>query len=120
MPEPPVSGDIHVKAVVLSAAAILATVLLACAAAWLVRDLWPPSSPGDGPDGPLDFALAKPVLESAPQPARDAYFREKQRLLDSWQWLDRQAGIARIPVEEAMRLLAQGQHDGNQPRKEQP
>jgi hypothetical protein len=47
-----------------------------------------------------------PALQSAPQQDRAQYDAEKRKLLDSWEWVDRQRGIARIPVEEAMRIMA--------------
>jgi hypothetical protein len=41
-------------------------------------------------------------------PARDiaAFRAEKQQLLDSYGWVDREHGIARIPIERAMAMLA--------------
>lgn len=51
-------------------------------------------------------------LQPAPQPARERYQLEKQRLIDSYAWVDREHNIARIPVDEAMRMLAA------QPRKD--
>lgn len=55
---------------------------------------------------PQPFKGAAPLLQPAPQPDRVRYMREKRRLLASYGWVDRQAGIARIPLDEAMRLLA--------------
>jgi hypothetical protein len=55
---------------------------------------------------PQPFQAPAPQLQPAPQPDRAAYFADKRRLLDSYGWVDRQAGIARIPLDEAMKLLA--------------
>jgi hypothetical protein len=55
---------------------------------------------------PHPFQAPAPLLQPAPQPDRAAYFAEKRRLLDSYGWVDRQAGIARIPLDEALRLRA--------------
>jgi hypothetical protein len=33
---------------------------------------------------------------------------EAETQLGSYEWVDREAGIARIPIERAMRLLAEG------------
>lgn len=55
---------------------------------------------------PHPFQGPTPLLQSAPQPDRAAYFAEKRRLLDSYGWVDRQAGIARIPLDDAMKLMA--------------
>jgi hypothetical protein len=55
---------------------------------------------------PQPFKGTAPLLQPAPQPDRVRYMQEKRHLLDSYGWVDRQAGIARIPLEEAMRLMA--------------
>lgn len=33
---------------------------------------------------------------------------EKRRILGGWGWVDRSRGVARIPIEEAMRLVVEG------------
>jgi hypothetical protein len=45
-------------------------------------------------------------LQPAPQPERAAYFAEKQQRLDGVGWVDRGAGIAHIPIDQAMRMEA--------------
>ncbi|SDD01809.1 hypothetical protein SAMN05428966_1039 [Massilia sp. PDC64] len=55
---------------------------------------------------PRPFAGKAPLLQPAPQPDRAAYFEEKRRATQTYGWVDRQAGIARIPLDEAMRLMA--------------
>jgi hypothetical protein len=55
---------------------------------------------------PQPFQGTAPLLQPAPQPDRVRYMQDKRHLLDSYGWVDRQAGIARIPLDEAMRLLA--------------
>ena len=55
---------------------------------------------------PHAFDGNAPLLQPAPQPDRVAYLAEKRRLLASYGWVDRQAGIARIPLDAAMALLA--------------
>jgi hypothetical protein len=48
---------------------------------------------------------ARPGLQA--DPARDLeMFRRRQRNADQWGWVDRERGIARIPVERAMHLMA--------------
>jgi len=54
---------------------------------------------------------APPSIEGAvkpqPSPADDiaAYRAQKRRMLNEYGWVDRQRGIARIPIEQAMALL---------------
>jgi hypothetical protein len=86
--------------------AILTAVIVACLVAWLLWNAWEPSRPQDGPNTAFDFRVEQPVLESAPRKALKQFMAEKEKLLNSWQWVDPQAGIARIPVEEAMTIMA--------------
>jgi len=64
---------------------------------------------GEGPAAntpPHPFQGTAPLLQPAPQPDRVGYLEEKRRTLDSYGWVDREAGIARIPLDEAMKLMA--------------
>jgi hypothetical protein len=98
--------DLDLRGVRNGALIIVAGIVFAVLAAWwLLRLLGPaantPQSGIDARGGP-----AAPRLQSAPQPDRAAYFDEKARQLADYGWVDRQAGVARIPLEEAMRLMA--------------
>jgi hypothetical protein len=99
--------ELDLRGIAIAAVAIVLMILLAACAAWFAWTLWRAPGGRDGPNGPLDFGIAGPRLESAPFARRDTYFAEKQQLLHSWAWVDRRAGIARIPVEQAMRLLSE-------------
>jgi hypothetical protein len=107
MPEALESGGIHAGKIVLVGIAIAVTVALAAAIAWLAWRAWLPADNRGAPNAAVDFKVAPPLLESAPQNDRTAYMAEKEHLLHGYQWLDRDAGIARIPIEQAMRILAQ-------------
>ena len=50
---------------------------------------------------------ATPALSTAPQGDLAAVRREEDAELETLAWVDRAHGIARIPIEEAMRLIAQ-------------
>ena len=52
-----------------------------------------------------DVRLEAPGLASAPQDERLDDRRRRQARLDSAGWLDRQQGIAHIPIADAMDLL---------------
>ncbi|GAB3429533.1 hypothetical protein NX773_09345 [Massilia solisilvae] len=104
-------SDVHdpaldLRGIARGAIGIAVMIVLAATAAWFAWTRWTPQGARGDPNGPLDFSVAGARLESAPTADRKAYFDQKQRLLHSWQWVDRQAGIARIPVEEAMAALA--------------
>jgi hypothetical protein len=51
----------------------------------------------------------QPHLQAHPQQDLQALRRHKQAILESYGWVDRDAGIARIPVSRAMSLLARRQ-----------
>lgn len=102
----PERTDIDARGVGWGALAILGGIVFAIVASWLLlRALGEASNTSgrtiDSPRGP-----AQPKLQSAPQPDRAAYTAEKEKLLSSYGWVDREAGVARIPLDEAMRLIA--------------
>lgn len=92
--------DISVRAVRWGALAILGGILFALAAAYGAWRLFGPEASAG------HFAAPAPLLQSAPQPERAAYFADKEQRIGSYGWVDRKAGIARIPVEQAMQLMA--------------
>jgi hypothetical protein len=73
--------------------------------------------------GPVPFGFATgladssaPVLETDPRRDRETYDAEKAAMLHGLGWQDRAAGIAHIPIEDAMRIVTEegvpdwGQH----------
>jgi hypothetical protein len=60
--------------------------------------------------GDVDRHLAitppEPRLQTNPEADLGAYVRKEQHLLDSYGWVDRQRGIAHIPIQAAMERLA--------------
>lgn len=108
MPERPQAveaADIHPRRVLAVAGLILLTLALVAGACWGLLRLWRMPI-GAGPSALSPVQPLAPRLQAAPQDERAAYFAEKERLLHSYGWVDRRAGIARIPIEEAMDLLA--------------
>ncbi len=103
-------SEFNVRGVVWGGIAIAIGIAFAAILSYFLWQRW--SLPdGERPyGGPNAFSVPsfdKPQLQSAPQLERAQYFAEKRQLLESWGWVDRSAGIARIPVEEAMRLNAE-------------
>jgi hypothetical protein len=95
-------GDLNLRGLGWGAAIIVGGIACALlAAALMLRERGPAAN-----TPPQPFQGTTPLLQPAPQPDRAAYFAEKHRLLDSYGWVDRQAGIARIPLDEAMKLVA--------------
>jgi hypothetical protein len=79
------------------------------------------------PDAPSRIALhpqnraPAPQLQTAPQTDLRNYEHEENAKLNSYGWIDKQAGIIHIPIERAMDLIAQrglptrgaGSHDSS-------
>lgn len=102
MPEPSPGRDVDVRAIRIGAIAIACGIVFALVAAFfLLRARGPAAN-----TPPQAFHAPAPLLQTAPEIERAAYFAEKERLTGSYGWVDRQAGIARIPVDRAMALLA--------------
>jgi hypothetical protein len=99
--------DINLRAVAWSALMIVAGICFALLAAYYAYTALQPGRGYGGPNGAADIRIAGPRLEAAPQPSYATYAAQKERQVNSYGWVDRKAGIARIPVEQAMRLMAQ-------------
>lgn len=52
-----------------------------------------------------DLLRPGPALESDPQAALAAYQARERAKLEGYAWVDRNAGVARIPVSRAMEIL---------------
>lgn len=98
--------DVHTRAIRRGALAILAGIVFALTGAWFLLRALGPSANTERPP-----AIPAPRLQSAPQQERGAYFAEKEARLASWGWVDRKAGIAHMPIEDAMRLMAARHRD---------
>jgi hypothetical protein len=110
--------DLDVRAIRIGAIVIACGILFALVAAFFLL-----RARGPAVNTPTQsFRAPAPLLQAAPQVERSEYFAEKARLTGSYGWVDRQAGIAHIPVEEAMRVMAARMEQGEQgkPGKEAP
>lgn len=65
---------------------------------------------GTGPSQP-----PQPRLQMSPVQDLQAMRAEQEALLSSYAWVDREAGVARIPVERAMQLLVEAAPDRPRP-----
>jgi hypothetical protein len=98
------SRDVDPRSVLLFAGALVVFLLLVAAGLYLVfgRAETPPAF-GSGVD--ID-GRSVPLVQPSPRADRAAFDAEKHAALESLGWIDRNAGIAHIPIGEAMRLLA--------------
>ena len=96
--------DVDARAILATIVALALAIAAVCATSYGLLAWW--HRPLAGPNGPRDFAIRPPVLESAPLAARNRFEAEKRALLEGYGWADRERGLARIPVERAMDLMA--------------
>ena len=101
--------DLDVRAVGWTAAVIAATVIVVISAVLLMlrHSHLPPGGDRLGPH-PRP-GIDDVTLQSAPQPDLARYREEKRKLLESAAWVDRSAGIARIPIADAMDIVSGAQ-----------
>lgn len=95
---------VQARTVAVVIAGFAAMVALAAAVAFGVTRWW--DVPRTGANAPLAMRIPGPVLESAPTAERERYFAEKDAMLRRYEWIDRQKGIARIPIDDAMKIMA--------------
>lgn len=119
MPETIGKEDIHVRAMIWTALAIAGMLAITAFTAHFAWTSWRSAAAPDVPNAPMDFHVAGAMLESAPQRDYAGYLAEKQRLLNTYQWVDEQAGTARIPIDQAMRLMVERKGPQATPRREQ-
>lgn len=92
---------------------VIVATALAALAVGLSRALWPEPPPEAAlRDAP---PMRGPDLQANPAADLAAMRAEAQRRLDSYAWVDRERGVARIPIERAMELLVAREREGERP-----
>lgn len=61
-----------------------------------------------------------PRLEARPSETLAAHRRQEEQLLHEYRWIDKEQGVAQIPVERAMQLLVERGLPEPRPAKPQP
>jgi hypothetical protein len=95
-------SDLHARAVLTGAAAVIAMLLLA---AWVAAALTRHTQAVSHSSEALREGTPR-LLTSNPSDERGAFEREKQLRLESYGWVDEKAHVAHIPIERAMTLLS--------------
>jgi hypothetical protein len=54
----------------------------------------------------IDHPFPKPELQTDPQADLQDFERDQRATLSGYGWVDRSEGIARIPIEQAMQIVA--------------
>ncbi|MEP7060864.1 MAG: hypothetical protein ABI881_00565 [Betaproteobacteria bacterium] len=94
---------VDVRRVTIAAACLVAVVALCIVASVLLSrqfsrgNVQPHSLPDTG----------TVALEPAPGPELARFRAEKSAMLEGYRWIDRAHGVAHIPIDEAMRIVAQ-------------
>lgn len=97
---------VHVGATLGAIAGLACTVILVCAVVYGLATHW--EVPMAGPNAAPALDIAGPTLQSAPRRDSAAELARQADSLQRLQWLDPAKGAARIPIDDAMRLIAQG------------
>ena len=110
MPEEPPyeKGDVHFRGVLIFAIAlvvgvVLTLVLVGGMIALLAQHS--PSSMRASPTGTPSVVPPPPLLQAQPWEDLRRYREEQSRILLNYTWIDRNAGVVRIPIERAMELV---------------
>jgi hypothetical protein len=102
----PESGeaDIRTRALIGAVAAFGALVIVSGIAAWFLVKDW--AETGNLPERPSQPVPAVgPLLQISPPQDLAVLRAREDKLLHGTEWIDRDKGLARIPVEKAMELL---------------
>lgn len=91
--------NLHTRAIAWSGVIIGASACVVMAICFLLWKDWAASDPQ-----PAHFPAA-PTLQATPDSDLASY-RKTQDRRDGWGWVDKEHGVARIPVDRAMRLMA--------------
>lgn len=103
--------DVDVRAIVRFGAAILGATVVACLALWFVLRYWTAQPlPVEVQIPPAKVEAPQvdgPGLDAAPEVHLEELLAQQSALLNSYGWIDRDAGIVHIPIDEAMQLLVE-------------
>lgn len=94
------------KVVAVAAAGVIITVVSVLVAWWYMelRVVGPLNAEPHAPPPPELGRVEQSRIDTT---QRGIHLQQlQQRELQDWGWVDRQAGIARIPIDEAMRMVA--------------
>lgn len=103
------SRDVNIRGVVFAAVGLAVVTLLSIG---LVTGLFvylrraAGAAEGRSPLAPQEAVLpAGPLIQRDPEGALRDMRAEESRILDDYRWVDKEAGIARIPIDRAMKVV---------------
>jgi hypothetical protein len=104
-------SDVNVRAIFVFGAGLFVTLAIVYVAVWLLFRVL--SHRADESVSRRDYPLAEeqgvrlppePRLQTTPREDLRQLLAAEDEILNGYRWVDRNAGIVRIPIEEAMRL----------------
>lgn len=103
-------SDVEVGLIARGAAWLIGGTVLVAVAVWLLFGWFQSSADTVVPDHPLAVGQAPrippgPRLQVQPRLDYARQFRTERALLTGYHWIDKDAGVVRIPIEEAMRRV---------------
>lgn len=101
----PETRDVDARAILAFAGGLVVLILAVLAGVRLFGSAPSPLAFGAGTGL---FASRAPVLQLDTRADRAAYDAEKQKQLASTYWIDRDGGVAHIPIDDAMHIIAAG------------
>jgi hypothetical protein len=104
LPQPP---DVAANIIVVTVAGFLGFVALTMAGAYFFLKAGAPHALRP----PVEHRFPEPVLQKDPQADLKRFEFEQRKALSAYGWVDRSQGLVRIPIKEAMRIIAaRGEH----------
>lgn len=109
-----VDREIDVRALVYGTAGLVIIVIVFAALMWWLsvglRDWLVASDPPLPvlPEARIQELPPEPRLQTSPEADLRALRREEDAILGGYRWIDEGAGVAQIPIERAMEMMAQG------------
>jgi hypothetical protein len=107
------TSDVDVKAILMAGAGLATGTIVVAGVIWLLVVYL---SGVTAQTGPREFPLAvtheqrlppEPRLQTNPREDLADLRRAEDQVLSSYGWVDKDAGIARIPIDDAMRLTVE-------------
>ena len=99
LPQPP---DVATRVVIVTVAGFLGFVAVTMAGLFVYLRAGDPAAFRQ----PAEQAVPQPALQKKPQDDLKRFELEQRMALSGYGWIDRSQGLVRIPIEEAMRVIA--------------
>jgi hypothetical protein len=101
-------SDVNVRAIFVFAAALLVTALVVHVGVWFLFDAFAERESTGAPPAPLAARQGRlppqPRLQITPREDLREFRAEEDVRLNSYQWVNKEAGVVRIPIADAVRL----------------